>query len=552
MFTAPTALPRTNDEGRGGESKGRPGSGRPTRYAPLRIPPSFATDHDPYPQPPCMPTTCYGQPPPLATCPPATSCHVTRPRRPAAALAHNSNGPAPPAPSSRGGPAPLATSCRGARTRHRAATPTHDDGSIRTRLPPPATSSRGARHDNHGSPPTISPRGACTPRAYHVTRDIVPRRPHTHNDHGPAPCPACALRAPQVGYPCPCPCTVCVYKGAAHKAAPAAQRRIKGGLSEGTCGYTCEYPSGSADDGYTSQAPEPPRAPTTAVDQEVESLLENLSPSKKRARPNDEGSDDESGGYESDGGGESNKKQKLFERDMPWFQRELTARKISDPSCTETRQILSLLGNDVSTVKRWIQQSSTAPLGFPSSEWENIIRGNAIDLDKVFSALHLVAPTKENVGRVGSTTISLGDTEPLRRIQTSGDWFAAWREAAKATAFVFPHRRDELWDYGDYIGREFSAKTPSAHRKIILYDAAVRNMVGGGQSILLTDRYKFDHIYSAIIPADGIQSDVGRSGASTSRNGSRARGSDICKRFNAFYCPDGSSCKYKHICKLVI
>ncbi|KAF8168586.1 hypothetical protein BJ912DRAFT_1089301 [Pholiota molesta] len=232
MFTAPTALPHTNDEGRGGESKGRPGSGRPTRYAPLRIPPSLATDHDPSPQPPCMPTTCYGQPPPLATCPPATSCHVTRPRRPAAALAHNSNGPAPPAPSSRGGPAPLATSCRGARTRHHAATPTHDDGSVRTRRPPPATSSRGARHDNHGSPPlylpavpvhparTTSPATSCRGAHTHTTTTAPHRvrralcEPHRSDTPPPAPAPS-------------------------------------GGLSEGTCGYTCEYPSGSADDGYT-------------------------------------------------------------------------------------------------------------------------------------------------------------------------------------------------------------------------------------------------------------------------------------------------------------
>jgi hypothetical protein len=296
-----------------------------------------------------------------------------------------------------------------------------------------------------------------------------------------------------------------------------------------------------------AQAPEPSRALATAVDDEIESYLESIAPSKKRAGP--DGEEEEGGGNGSDGEGLSNKKQKLYERDMPWFPRELAARQHSNPSCAETRRILGLLGNDIGTVKRWIQQSSAAPPGFPSSEWENIARGNAVDLNKVFSSLHLVAPTKENVGRVGSTTISLGETEPLRRIQTSGDWFAAWREAAKATAFVFPHRHDELWDYGDYIAREFSAKMPSSHKKIILYDAAVRNMVGGGQSILLTDRHRFDHIYSAIIPADGIQSDVGRSGASASRPGSRGRGSDICKRFNGSQgCPDGNSCRFKHVC----
>jgi hypothetical protein len=295
-----------------------------------------------------------------------------------------------------------------------------------------------------------------------------------------------------------------------------------------------------------------PAAPTGDVDQEVESLLESLTSSKRARKDEEDDSDGENGRFGSADGGESNKKRRLYERDMPWFGQELAARQRADPSCLETRRILGLLGNDVGAVKRWIQQSSAAPTGFPSSEWENIIRGNAVDLDKVFSSLHLVAPTKEKLGRVGSTTISLGDTEPARRIQTSGDWFAAWREATKATAFVFPHRRDELWDYADHINREFSAKVPSSHRKIILYDAAVRNAVGGGQSLLLTDYTKFNHIYSAIIPADGVGAEgPGRSSGSNARAGSRNRQSDICRRFNSesSNCPDGNTCKYKHICK---
>lgn len=239
----------------------------------------------------------------------------------------------------------------------------------------------------------------------------------------------------------------------------------------------------------------------------------------------------------------SNKKQRLFKRDMPWFKREVEARQVANPSCTETRRILGLLGNDINAIKRWIIQSTAAPTSFPSSEWENIIRGVSIDLDKVFSSLHLVAPIKENIGRVGSTTISLGETEPRRRIQSSGDWMSAWFEASQATAFVFPHHENELRHYGDYISREFSSRVVSSHRKLILFDAAIRNAVGGGQSIVLTDYNKFTHIYAATVLADGIQSECHGSGS-----GSQTR-SDICRRFNSSHCPDGDTCKYRHICR---
>ncbi|KAF8171532.1 hypothetical protein BJ912DRAFT_1047550 [Pholiota molesta] len=62
-----------------------------------------------------------------------------------------------------------------------------------------ATSSRGARHDDDGSAPFTT--SSCGAR---------------HDDDGSAPTPL--------------PSTVCAYNGAAHKAAPAAQRRIKGGF----------------------------------------------------------------------------------------------------------------------------------------------------------------------------------------------------------------------------------------------------------------------------------------------------------------------------------
>ena len=149
---------------------------------------------------------------------------------------------------------------------------------------------------------------------------------------------------------------------------------------------------------------------------------------------------------------------------MPWFVREEEARRNGNKDCEESRRLLQLFARDYKVVKQWVQTSRTAPLGFPTSEWDNIIRGQAVNLDAVLSSLHHISTPKENVGRVGHTEISLGRTEPAKKVQTSGEWTSAWNATIKATKFAFPHREQELREYGEYIDGHFSAKVPSAHR----------------------------------------------------------------------------------------
>ncbi|KAF8193816.1 hypothetical protein BJ912DRAFT_1041032 [Pholiota molesta] len=199
--------------------------------------------------------------PPLDTRPPATSCHVTRPR-------HCATSPARDIVPRRSHTMTTAPHCLPRRPaahdtmttkapplpRHRAAAHAHDDNGH----PTPAMSSRPA------------PRSLCTWRATSPTRDIMPWCPHTmtycplcrpatpttdaHHPYTPTTAPHCLPRRPAAhdmmttaphrfttsscgarhdddgSAPTPLPSTVCAYNGAAHKAAPAAQRRIKGGF----------------------------------------------------------------------------------------------------------------------------------------------------------------------------------------------------------------------------------------------------------------------------------------------------------------------------------
>jgi hypothetical protein len=218
-----------------------------------------------------------------------------------------------------------------------------------------------------------------------------------------------------------------------------------------------------------------------------------------------------------------------------------------DPQIPAVPEILVKFAHDYTTVKHWSIVAHSAPSGFPPVEWENIIKGKPVSLDNVLSSLHHISPIKENIGHVGSTEISLGHTKPARKVKTNGEWTSAWNATIKATAFAFPHREDELCEYGNYMDREFSSKMVSAHRKLILYDEAVRGEVGGGQKILLTNRNQFSYIYSAIVLPDGIESEVSKGTTNSTRGKLQT---DICRRFNSTArCRNNSStCHYRHVC----
>jgi hypothetical protein len=231
--------------------------------------------------------------------------------------------------------------------------------------------------------------------------------------------------------------------------------------------YAAKGLGGDGDVAASNSNPIEPRENSgQSINKETETFIRSLflEQSRKRGR---ELSDDEEEVDREDGESEglSNKRKHIFEKDMPWYNRESTARQSANPSCTKTREILNTFAGDYASVKHWITVSLSAPCGFPTAEWENIIKGKAVNLDSVLSSLHHISPVKENVGRLGPTEISLGRSEPTRKVKTSGEWTSAWNATIKATMFAFPHREDELRAYGDYMDREFSSKVVSAHQE---------------------------------------------------------------------------------------
>jgi len=282
-----------------------------------------------------------------------------------------------------------------------------------------------------------------------------------------------------------------------------------------------------------------------AIDKSVHDLLDKVSNRAKSFA-------DFSGSDSDDQDDPPNKRRKIKESEMPWYRSGRSSNPLRNPNCLETCKSLRIFNKDIPGCKFWVKLAEGAPAGIPSSQWERIFRGEPIELDHFLSSLHRTSINEEGETRIGNAKISLGISDAKRRISTASEWSAAWHFAARAIAFVFPHRSEELRAYGDYIEGEFAAKLTSSHPKVILFDIAVRNLVQGGQSVLLTDQQHFFRLYSAIIMPDGIESNSGR-GSNRRSNLTRASGSkpDICNRFNSSGGCRSSDfdCKYRHVCK---
>ena len=161
------------------------------------------------------------------------------------------------------------------------------------------------------------------------------------------------------------------------------------------------------------------------------------------------------------------KMRRLEQSDMPWYEPEEAPTSRRDANMRETRKLLEIYDRDIDRAKLLINIAPRAPPGVPSAQWEQILRGEPVDLEQFhfLSCLH-------------------GGKRP---VTTASDWYVTWSLASEATAFAFPHRAKELRAYGDHIVREFGIRPTRLHSKIILSDVATRNIVEGGQRTLLTD-----------------------------------------------------------------
>ncbi|KIJ43054.1 hypothetical protein M422DRAFT_86136, partial [Sphaerobolus stellatus SS14] len=192
---------------------------------------------------------------------------------------------------------------------------------------------------------------------------------------------------------------------------------------------------------------------------------------------------------------------------------------------------------------------------FPDSLWHDVIVGNYIDLDKVYTGRYSLEADTEFTQTVGDIDFrirgngSVGKT--VKEIRSHSEWTVAFHSAKTAILYLYPNRREEFAAYENFIIGQFAATKPDEHRRVIALDKAIRKEAARVNNCTLTTVPSFNAFGTQYLNAIGL-------GASSpgaiplSSLGKRRRDdgqtTPTCRRYNRDKC--SGPCRFRHICLL--
>ena len=201
---------------------------------------------------------------------------------------------------------------------------------------------------------------------------------------------------------------------------------------------------------------------------------------------------------DSDDGEEYKKRTRLNYEALPWNETkgDETQRTTEvSPSLQKTQSLLENFSRDVKRARANLLNCGRSYPQFPQSEWLNLLAGNSIDLDHVFSNIYSITQEDRESVPIGKNLELLhGSSVPAKTVKTHGDWVIAWEALVDATLFIFKHRRLEIQSYGRHIQRYFASIPLQFHSHVINYDRAVRIRVAQRRDLELTDFTEFSDL----------------------------------------------------------
>ncbi|KAL1950137.1 hypothetical protein VTO73DRAFT_5260 [Trametes versicolor] len=133
----------------------------------------------------------------------------------------------------------------------------------------------------------------------------------------------------------------------------------------------------------------------------------------------------------------------------------------------ESLKFLQIYATDIKGTKLHLVNSVGAP-EFPDSEWNNILLGQVVDLNRVFTGHYAASAEKPQSESVGELEICFKPASPAKRITASGEWVLSWNKASAAMVARLP-----------------------LHHRLLKFDQVMRKRVGSRQDLLLTDYVRF-------------------------------------------------------------
>ncbi|KAF8814651.1 hypothetical protein BYT27DRAFT_7081792, partial [Phlegmacium glaucopus] len=246
------------------------------------------------------------------------------------------------------------------------------------------------------------------------------------------------------------------------------------------------------------------------------------------------------------------KRTRLDFRALPWHRAEDTKAESLEnlsPSLQKTHALLKNFSQDVKQAQSSLLNCNRAIPQFPQTKWLNLLGGNIIDLDHIFSNIYTISySNKESIELGKNIEVLHSPSTPARTVKTHGDWVIAWDALAEATCFVFSHRKQELQLYSKHIQQYFASLPAQYHSRVINYDRAVQIRISQCRDLELTNFAQFDNLQIQWIHSPSNLSSSQQT-EPRARQPSARRRSAPCRRWNERRCPNSAStCNYLHVC----
>ena len=141
----------------------------------------------------------------------------------------------------------------------------------------------------------------------------------------------------------------------------------------------------------------------------------------------------------------------------------------------ELREILTILdnwSNDPTYIVRKILLAPGVP-DFPPDQWLNVVKGLAVDLDKVLRAHYSTNVDAKQTRDVGDLfQLSLRIPKQTKAVRSHREWVIAFGKTVQATSFALPQRNAEYLAWQTYISQLFTSVQPTFHDRVIQFNKA--------------------------------------------------------------------------------
>ena len=179
---------------------------------------------------------------------------------------------------------------------------------------------------------------------------------------------------------------------------------------------------------------------------------------------------------------------------FPWRPSSEVIRSTLPSDLQQTLDLLNNWASDPTFVVRKILLSPGCP-DFPPDQWLQVVKGLAVDLNKVLGAHYSTevdSKQTQDIGEVFQLSVKL--PRQTKTVRTHGEWVIAFGKTIQAVSYVLPSRREEYLAWEGYVSQLFAAVQPTHHERVIEFDRAVRLRVAHQKHVRLHDFARFEDL----------------------------------------------------------